>query len=87
MTGLLPQASLLCEIESKKRREMNHPVLTRHQLNGFKDTDAVMKNLLQDAEKNKGLNWEGKDINGFKISVGERVMVSMFIWQNLIHKN
>ncbi len=29
-----------------------------------------MKNLLQDAEKNKGLNWEGKDINGFKISVG-----------------
>lgn len=32
--------------------------LTRHQLNGFKDTDAVMKNLLQDAERVKDKPFE-----------------------------
>ena len=32
--------------------------LTRHQLNGFKDTDAVMRNLLQDAERVKDKPFE-----------------------------
>ena len=49
---------------------MNHPVFNKTSAQRVQGHRCCNEKSFTGCRKNKGLNWEGKDINGFKISVG-----------------